>query len=115
MIRPSQQSRVTDILEIPKLAPYLFIEPDYGSRETELMVKPIPQVRIGTVQFTCSGFFLLILMARFSENLDCRRLTTGVGRLFVGGRTDYEAMGDLGVSQKFFMTVLRHALSGMKV
>ena len=54
-------------------------------------------------------------MARFSENLDCRRLTTGVGRLFVGGRTDYEPMGDLGVSQKFFMTVLRHALSGMKV
>lgn len=89
LIRPSQQSRITDILEIPKLAPCLFTEPDYGSRETEIMVKPIPQVRIDTVQFTSSGVFLLILMARFSENFDCCRFTMGVGRLFVGGRTDY--------------------------
>ena len=41
---------MTNILEIPKLAPYLFVEPDYKSREAEQMVKSIPQADIGTVQ-----------------------------------------------------------------
>ena len=57
-IQPSHQSRTTNILEIPKLAPYFFIEPDYGSQEAELMVKPVPQAQIGAVQFTCSGVSL---------------------------------------------------------
>jgi glutamyl-tRNA synthetase len=43
------QGRITNILDIPKLAPYFFIEPDYGSREAESMIKSISQVDIGTV------------------------------------------------------------------
>jgi glutamyl-tRNA synthetase len=53
-VQPGQQSRITNILDIPKLAPYLFVEPDYGSREAELMIKAIPQVEIGTAYLTWS-------------------------------------------------------------
>ena len=42
VVQPHSQSRVTNILDIPKLAPYSFVEPDYGSREAESMVKSIP-------------------------------------------------------------------------
>jgi len=44
------QSRITNILDIPRLAPYFFVEPEYKSPEAESMVKSIPQVDIGTVQ-----------------------------------------------------------------
>jgi len=47
VIQLGQQSRVTNILDIAKLAPYFFVEPDYGSQEAESMVKSIPQADIG--------------------------------------------------------------------
>jgi len=47
---PRRLGRVTNILDIHKLTPYFFVEPDYGSQEAESMVKSIPQADIGRVQ-----------------------------------------------------------------
>ena len=117
VIQLGEQSRITNIVDIAKLAPYFFVEPDYGSREAESMVKYIPQADIGMLHpyFQTSLPTLGILLVKI--------LTSVVPRLeLVESWTEdelvtvlHDVSHDLGVVQKTFMTVLRHALSGMKV
>ena len=81
------------------------------------MVKSIPQADIGTGPFRGWNF-----LADLRPNL-VKVLADVVPRLEpVEPWTDdeltailHDAVSDLGVSQRMFMTVLRHALSGMKV
>lgn len=102
---------------MPNLAPYFFVEPDYRSQEAESMVKSIPQADIGR----CNRWFQVFLLT--SGAYLVKILTDVVPRLeLVESWTEdelttilHEASHDLGVAQKTFMTVLRHALSGMKV
>ncbi|KAF9649054.1 Nucleotidylyl transferase [Thelephora ganbajun] len=72
------RSRITNILDVAKLAPYFFVEPDYGSQEAESMIKSIPQA-------------------------DIVKIPTNVAPRL-----------ELVESWRIFMTVPRHALSGMK-
>lgn len=92
------QSRIINILDIPKLAPYFFVEPDYRSREAESMVKSIPQADI------------VKILADVVPRLDPVEHWTDDELAVVL----HDAVRDLGVPQRVFMTVLRHALSGMK-
>jgi len=92
------QSRITNILDIAKLAPYFFVEPDYGSREAESMIKSIPQADI--VKILTDVVPRLEQVESWTED----ELVTVL----------HGAAHELGVAQKTFMTVLRHVLSGMK-
>lgn len=81
------------------------------------MIKYIPQAGICTAARVVGDFRLIWWFVLV------KILTDVVPRLeLVGSWTEdelaadlREALQDLGVSQKYFMTILRHALSGMNV
>ncbi|KAF9647742.1 glutamyl-tRNA synthetase [Thelephora ganbajun] len=104
------QSRITNILDIAKLAPYFFVEPDYGSQEAESMIKSIPQVDIGMYFWLIWGNILVKILTNVVPRLELVESWTEDELATVL----HDAAHDLGVGQKIFMTVLRHALSGMK-
>jgi len=95
---PVLQGRITNVQEIPSLAPYFFIEPDLKSKEARLMVMSIPVEEAGAV--------LSSVISRLEDSpiWDEAEISQVL----------HEEMDALEVKQKTFMTVLRHALSGMK-
>ena len=72
-----------ELPDIPKLVPYFFVEPDYGSREAKSIVKFIPQAEIGRSQ--PYGLRLVVdVCCPFSKDFDRRHPETRTGRVSDG-------------------------------
>ncbi|KAE9397639.1 hypothetical protein BT96DRAFT_883718 [Gymnopus androsaceus JB14] len=97
------EGRLTNINDIPQHAPYLFVEPDLSTAEARNMIK------------------------RFSSEQRAHVLDALAALIHMNGWLTFSAASNestmeslhaerekLGMSQKHFMVVLRHALTGMK-
>ncbi|THH31563.1 hypothetical protein EUX98_g2616 [Antrodiella citrinella] len=93
------QGRLVNLQDIPMLAPYFFIDPDYSSDESQKMLKTLGDVSYVTA--------LENLTARLSEqdvvwdNMDLSDLL-------------HAQIQAITKSTKVYMTIIRHALTGMK-
>lgn len=95
----SLQGRITNLQDIPKLAPYFFVDPDMSSGEAQAMLKVAPEDSYATI--------LSAIVGRLQDETlswDARSLGTVL----------HDEMANLQVKSKTFMTVLRRELTGMK-
>ncbi|KAJ3483560.1 hypothetical protein NLI96_g6232 [Meripilus lineatus] len=91
------QGRIVNILDIPSLAPYFFIEPDYSSEEACSLLATLPRDTYITA--------LTDLKAHLTQaNWDNLNIIDHF----------HAETARLGLKQKVYMTILRHALTGMK-
>ncbi|KAF8879922.1 glutamyl-tRNA synthetase [Infundibulicybe gibba] len=92
------ESRLTNIQDIPGHAPYLFVEPDLETDEARAMLSRVtPEQRVRVLEAVGE-------VVRTAEPWGAPRLLDLL----------HSEREQLGISNKVFMTVLRHALSGMK-
>ena len=118
VLNQSAQARITNLNEVPTLAPYFFtesLEPEYchdgASMLQSLMLDPQ----------TYSAYYNISPVAR-TKCCAVSILSSTIARL---GNTEWDAeslhvllfdeINRLKVQQKFYMMALRHALTGMKV
>jgi len=92
------QGRITNVQEIPSLAPYFFVEPDLRSEESRSMVKSIP---VEEADMVLSSVISRLEDSPIWDEPEISRILR-------------EEIDTVRIKQKTFMTVLRHALSGMK-
>ncbi|KAF9235713.1 hypothetical protein BU15DRAFT_89484 [Melanogaster broomeanus] len=93
------QGRITNINEVPALAPYFYIDPDYSTPEAQFMRRSLS-----------TNDYRHALDATI-RHLEGQPDASGVSDL---GVIVHSACDATGLKQKVFMTSLRHALSGMK-
>jgi glutamyl-tRNA synthetase len=93
------QGRITNIQQVPNLAPYLFVDPDYRTPEAQRMRESIS-----------SDDYRRALNATI-RHLEAEPDASGVSNL---SSRVHAACDATGLKQKFFMTALRHALTAMK-
>ncbi|KAF9219057.1 glutamyl-tRNA synthetase [Gyrodon lividus] len=93
------QGRITNINDVPVLAPYFYIDPDYATPEAQLM-----RLSISTEDYRRA---LDVAVHHLAVQPDA----SGISDL---GVIVHSACDATGLKQKVFMTALRHALSGMK-
>ncbi|KAN0101307.1 hypothetical protein V8E55_001291 [Tylopilus felleus] len=93
------QGRITILQDVPSLAPYFFVDPDYSTPEAQLMRQSISNVDYRRT--------LDITFHRLEAEPDTR----GVASL---SSLVHAACDATGLKQKVFMTALRHALTAMK-
>ncbi|KAI9455877.1 hypothetical protein HD554DRAFT_2030712 [Boletus coccyginus] len=96
------QGRITNIKDVPNLAPYFFVDPDYSTPEAQLMRESIssddyPHLRT-------AGRALEVTISHLEAKPDTRDLSSLV----------HAACDATELKQKIFMTALRHALTAMK-
>ncbi|KAI0327285.1 glutamyl-tRNA synthetase [Cubamyces sp. BRFM 1775] len=92
------QGRVTKLSDIPSLAPFFFVEPDYSSAEAKKMRQSLPSEQYAAV--------LDSLVSRLSEGVSWNTSTLS--------EVLHEEHAKTSLKQKEYMTILRHALTGMK-
>ncbi|KAI0802992.1 glutamyl-tRNA synthetase [Irpex lacteus] len=95
----AMQGRLTNLQDIPTLAPFFFVEPDLTSHEAVAMFQSVPQ--------TTHDVFLDRLIACLSDNEIAWNVQTLNDLL-------HDEIARLGVKPKAAMTVARRALTGMK-
>lgn len=110
-----------NLQDIPKHAPYFFIDPDLSSPDADIMVKKYTTEQQGD---------LIDFLTRMRDNILTCASTTAQVLQAVTARlrkvpepwdgADFASelhavRADLGVPSKMLMTVVRHALCGMKV
>ncbi|TFK74720.1 glutamyl-tRNA synthetase [Pluteus cervinus] len=93
------EGRLTNVQDIPKLAPFFFVDPDLSSPEAKVMIKKITLEQRAQV--------LQAVTDLLATKKDSWSSLNFLGLL-------HEERGRLGVPSKVYMTVLRHALTGMK-
>ncbi|KAH7923759.1 glutamyl-tRNA synthetase [Leucogyrophana mollusca] len=93
------QGRIINLLDVPRLAPFFFVDPDYTTEEAQSMIKSISPSDYRTT--------LDAVAARLESH------SGGLQSHDIGTMLHDEA-SKLDVKQKHFMTALRHALTGMK-
>ncbi|KAL0950568.1 hypothetical protein HGRIS_007370 [Hohenbuehelia grisea] len=92
------EGRLTNIQDIPLLAPYLFVEPNLSSIEAQDMAKGLTD---DTRQRTFDATVKRLTSAPLTAQGDIAAAL-------------HDEQSKLGISSKNFNTALRHALSGMK-
>ncbi|EIW86053.1 glutamyl-tRNA synthetase [Coniophora puteana RWD-64-598 SS2] len=93
------QGRITNLQDVPGLAPFFFVEPEYESTEAKGMLKSINgEVYDNIVAQAASS------VSALSEDVSPREVADAL----------HKQLDQMGVKPKAYMTVLRHALSGMK-
>jgi len=93
------QSRMSNLNDLPSLAQYLFVDPDYSTDEAGALRKTISsKTYLATVQ-TVEGRL--------------RSINTAWHTVDFAGLL-HEAIDEMKIKPKEFMTVLRHALTGCK-
>jgi len=91
--------RLTNIQDIPRLAPFFFVEPELSSADATGMLKGAALEQRARILQAVTGLLESKIASWASLNfLDLL----------------HEEQAKLGVTSKAFMTVLRHALTGMK-
>ncbi|KAF9467001.1 glutamyl-tRNA synthetase [Collybia nuda] len=93
------EGRLGNLEDIPKHAPFFFVEPDLTSEEAETMIKKY--------QVAEQARILQAIAVRLEEIPEPWDQADFASQL-------YSARSDLEVPSKKFMTVIRHALCGMK-
>ncbi|KAH7907046.1 hypothetical protein BJ138DRAFT_1161049 [Hygrophoropsis aurantiaca] len=94
------QGRIVNLLDVPTLAPFFFVDPDYTTDEAKSMIRAISASDYGTV--------LDAVAVRLRAEAETPQVPV-IGNLLhdEGSKAD--------IKSKQFMTALRHALIGMKV
>ncbi|PCH33184.1 hypothetical protein WOLCODRAFT_129640 [Wolfiporia cocos MD-104 SS10] len=93
------QDRMTNLTDLPKLAPFFFVEPDYTSDEAQSMVKAIKPEDYETVTRSLAN--RLSAFDRGIQEIDLSSVL----------HSEYP---QLGLKLKQYMTILRHALTASK-
>ncbi|EMD41465.1 hypothetical protein CERSUDRAFT_42474 [Gelatoporia subvermispora B] len=91
------QGRLTNLHELPVLAPYFFVDPDFTSDEARALYEPLPREQYA--------------VSNLKERLAAE--TGSWGSLDLTSIIREEAR-KTGLPSKQYMTIMRHALSGMK-
>ncbi|KAF8425049.1 hypothetical protein L210DRAFT_3743949 [Boletus edulis BED1] len=110
------QGRITNIHDVPNLAPYFFVDPDYSTPEAQRMRESILNDAYREYGPTYSHTHLQALHRR---SLTRCHHPPHRGPARHAGRCQYFALvhaacDATGLKQKIFMTALRHALTTMK-
>ncbi|KAG9310513.1 hypothetical protein JVU11DRAFT_9660 [Chiua virens] len=93
------QGRITNIKDVPSLAPYFFVRPDYATPEAQSMLKSL------------SNDDYHRALEAMTRRLVAEPDTCGVSGM---ASLVHAACDGTGLKQKVFMTALRHALTAMK-
>jgi len=93
------QGRITNLHDVPTLAPFFFVEPDYSLPEAQTMKRGL------SADDYDHALRRVILQLESSKSPSTQ---SDIGVLL------HDACEKTGLKQKVFMTALRHALSGMK-
>ncbi|KZT09062.1 glutamyl-tRNA synthetase [Laetiporus sulphureus 93-53] len=93
------QGRIMNLNDLPSLASFLFIEPDYTTEEAQSMRQSLPSDKYNAVVVGLRDRLQLLAAPWQTVNF--------VDLL-------HEEHAKLGINQKQYMTIVRHALTGMK-
>ncbi|EPQ61238.1 glutamyl-tRNA synthetase [Gloeophyllum trabeum ATCC 11539] len=96
---PTLQERVTNLQQFPFLAPYFFIEPDFFTAEAHEMVKSISPSEYSDVTRAVAARLEKPDIVWDQQNISAAL---------------HEESTKSGIKSRVFMTILRHALTGMK-
>ncbi|KAI6020987.1 hypothetical protein BKA83DRAFT_4293667 [Pisolithus microcarpus] len=93
------QGRITNVFDVPSLAPFFFVDPNYASPEAKSMLRPVSSDEY---------LFALETAIHFAEHILAEDDISHVAAVI------HDACKATGFKQKTFMVSLRHALSAMK-
>ncbi|KAH9927416.1 glutamyl-tRNA synthetase [Epithele typhae] len=99
------QGRLTNLSDVPSLAPYLFEEPDYTAEEAQKMLRTVRQrVGLTDAQYAEVISDLIVRLRQASTGWDASSLAQML----------HDGQATSGLAPKDFMPIVRHALTGTK-
>ncbi|KAH7907048.1 hypothetical protein BJ138DRAFT_1216266 [Hygrophoropsis aurantiaca] len=93
------QGRIVNLLDVPALAPFFFVDPDYTTDEAKSMIRVIP-----ASDYRTAVDAVAVRLRAETETLQ----TPEIGNVL------HDEGSKVNIKSKQFMTALRHALTGMK-
>lgn len=114
------QGRITKLSDVPVLAPFFFVKPDYSSAEAKKMYHSFPSADYRTSTLLYPSRRAAPNAASSTEKVIDSLVTRLEGMQGSWDAASLSAVlhdenAKMGLKQKEYMTILRHRLTGMKV